>query len=130
MWLLNNTNLDLNRGNLSKILIKAVKFFAIMLTILNLSFISTAWAANTTNGAKIFATNCAGCHINGGNIVRRGKNLKIKALKKYGMDSQGAITNIVTNGKNNMSAYKDRLTEAEIQAVANYVLEQAEQGWR
>lgn len=89
-----------------------------------------ALAADTLDGAKIFETQCAGCHINGGNIVRRGKNLKQKALKKYGMDSIEAIANIVTNGQGNMSAYKDRLTSEEIQAVSAYVLNQAETGWR
>lgn len=29
-----------------------------------------------------------------------------------------------------MSAYKDRLSEQEIQDVAAYVLQQAEKGWR
>ncbi|WP_192881740.1 cytochrome c6 PetJ [Nostoc sp. CENA543] len=87
-------------------------------------------AVDTANGAEIFSVHCAGCHINGGNIVRRGKNLQKKALKKYGMDSIEAVTDIVTNGKNNMSAYKDRLTEQEIQNVTAYVLEQAEKGWR
>ena len=87
-------------------------------------------AADTANGAEVFSVHCAGCHINGGNIVRRGKNLKKKALKKYGMDSVEAITSIVTNGKSNMSAYKDRLTEQQIQDVAAYVLEQADKDWR
>jgi cytochrome c6 len=45
------------------------------------------------------------------------------------MDSQDALATLVTNGKNNMSAYKDRLTAQEIQDVAAYVLEQAKQGW-
>ncbi|WP_407889952.1 cytochrome c6 PetJ [Scytonema sp. NUACC26] len=98
--------------------------------ILNLSFLPQAIAADTANGAKIFDVHCAGCHVNGSNIVRPGKNLKLKALKKYGMDSIDAIAAIVTNGKNNMSAYKDRLTAEEIQEVSTYVLEQAEQGWR
>jgi len=96
---------------------------------LTIAFSTPALAADAPNGAKIFETQCAGCHINGGNIVRRGKNLKQKALKKYGMDSLEAIANIVTNGKGNMSAYKDRLTTDEIQAVSAYVLEQAEIGW-
>lgn len=82
------------------------------------------------NGEQIFSVQCAGCHINGSNIIRRGKNLKKQALKKYGMDSIEAVTSIVTNGKNNMSAYKERLTEQQIQDVAAYVLEQAEKGWR
>lgn len=113
--------------------IKFKKLFTIVLLtliVLNLNFIPTALATDTTNGAKIFSVQCAGCHINGGNIVRRGKNLKLKALKKYNMDSIEAISSIVTNGKNNMSAYKDRLTEQEIQNVAAYVLEQAEKDWR
>lgn len=86
-------------------------------------------AESEATGAEIFAIHCAGCHINGGNIIRRGKTLKLKALQKYGMDSIAAITEIVTNGKANMSAYRDRLTPAEIQTVATYVLQQAETGW-
>jgi len=89
-----------------------------------------AIAAETNHGAELFSVHCAGCHINGGNIIRRGKNLKKPALKKYGMDSIDAVTAIITNGKNNMSAYADRLTPQQIQEVAVYVLEQAETDWR
>ncbi|WP_066377159.1 MULTISPECIES: cytochrome c6 PetJ [unclassified Anabaena] len=108
------------------------KFLTLVLTILLITttFPSPVNAADTANGAKIFEVHCAGCHINGGNIIRRGKNLHKKALKKYGMDSIEAIQSIVTNGKNNMSAYKERLTEQEIQDVAAYVLEQAETDWK
>ena len=95
-----------------------------------INFTLPANALDTDPGVEIFSVHCAGCHINGGNIIRRGKNLKKNALKKYGMDSLEAITTIVTNGKNNMSAYKDRLTTEEIQHVAAYVLEQAEKDWK
>jgi cytochrome c6 len=95
-----------------------------------INFTLPANALNTDPRAEIFGVHCAGCHINGGNIIRRGKNLKKNALKKYGMDSLEAITTIVTNGKNNMSAYKDRLTIEEIQHVAAYVLEQAKKDWK
>ncbi|NEU73760.1 c-type cytochrome [Hassallia byssoidea VB512170] len=101
----------------------------LILILLNLNFISPA-LADDINGTQIFSVHCAGCHINGSNIIRRGKNLKMKALKKNHMDSIEAIASIVTNGKNNMSAYKDRLTEQQIQDVAAYVLEQAEKNWR
>ncbi len=107
-----------------------LKFILLIFTLLIISFSKPALAADTTNGAKIFDVHCAGCHINGSNIVRRGKNLKLKALKKYGMDSIEAISSLVANGKNNMSAYKDRLSQQEIQDVAAYVLQQAEKGWR
>lgn len=89
-----------------------------------------ALAGANTDTATLFTNNCAGCHINGGNIVRRGKNLKEKALKKYGMDSIEAISQLVTNGKNAMPAYKDRLTEQQIVDVSAYVLEQAQKGWQ
>lgn len=87
-------------------------------------------AEQNTDVATLFTNNCAGCHINGGNIVRRGKNLKTKALKKYGMDSVEAISQLVANGKNAMPAYRDRLTEQEILDVSAYVLEQADKGWK
>jgi cytochrome c6 len=107
-----------------------IKLALLIFTLLTISFNQPAFAADTANGAKIFDVHCAGCHLNGSNIVRRGKNLKLKALKKYSMDSTEAIASIVANGKNNMSAYKDRLSEQQIQDVAAYVLQQAEKGWR
>ncbi|MBW4644875.1 MAG: c-type cytochrome [Goleter apudmare HA4340-LM2] len=111
-----------------------MKAIAILLLVLVCSWtgvhIPPAIAADTVNGSQIFSFHCAGCHINGGNIVRRSKTLKKPALKKYGMDSLEAVTAIVTNGKSNMSAYKDRLTAQEIADVAAYVLEQAETNWR
>ncbi len=102
----------------------------ITLTVLTITFSPPAFAVDRANGAEIFSVQCAGCHINGGNIVRRGKTLKQKALKKYGMDSLEAIATLVANGKSNMPAYKDRLSQQQIEDVSAYVLEQAEKGWR
>ena len=82
------------------------------------------------SGKQIFEINCAGCHINGGNIIRRGKNLKMRALHRYGYDSVESVKLIVTHGKNNMSAYDDRLSEIEIEKVAQYVIKQAEHNWK
>ena len=45
------------------------------------------------------------------------------------MDSLEAIVYQVTNGKNAMPAFKGRLSAAQIEEVAGYVLEQAEKGW-
>jgi cytochrome c6 len=111
---------------LKRILTLVIVTFVLLISTFTLS----ASAADTVNGEQIFSAQCAGCHINGSNIIRRGKNLKKQALKKYGMDSIEAVTSIVTNGKNNMSAYKERLTEQQIQDVSAYVLEQAEKDWR
>ncbi len=99
--------------------------------LLQSSFITIAQADSLVlSGEKVFEVHCAGCHVNGGNIIRRGKNLKMKALHKYGYDSVDAIADIVTNGKNNMSAFGDKLSEQEIKNVAQYVLQQAENNWK
>lgn len=89
-----------------------------------------AFAADATPGVQLFQVHCAGCHPNGGNIIRRGKNLKQRALHRDKMDSIAAIAELVANGKNNMSAFRDRLSPKEIEVVSAYVLEQAAAGWR
>ncbi|MGF1590557.1 MAG: c-type cytochrome [Pleurocapsa sp.] len=86
--------------------------------------------AYSDNGAAVFKANCAGCHVKGGNIVRRGKNLKLKALHKNKVDTQAAIATLVTNGKGIMSAYGDKLTPEQINEVSAYVLQRAEQNWQ
>ena len=86
--------------------------------------------SSNTSPAKIFQANCASCHAKGGNIIRRGKTLKSRALSRNKLDNQQAIANLVTKGKNNMPAYGDRLTPAEIEAVSTYVLERAAENWQ
>ncbi len=105
-------------------------FLILTLIIISFSDYYPALALDTSQGAKIFTVYCAGCHPHGGNIVRRGKNLKKRALKSNGVDSLEAIAHLVTNGKNNMSAFKERLTEQQIKQVAAYVLQQAENNWK
>ncbi len=80
-------------------------------------------------GEQIFEVHCAGCHLNGGNIIRRGKNLKMRALRRNHMDSVEAIAHITTYGKRPMSAYQDTLSKEEIHAVSAFVLDRAKQGW-
>lgn len=92
--------------------------------------INPVFAIDLNDGEKVFSTNCAGCHINGGNIVRRSKNLKLKTLQKNKIDNMESIINLVTNGKNNMSSYQDKLTKEQIENVAAYVLKQAENNWK
>jgi cytochrome c6 len=102
------------------------------LTTLWLWFTPIAQAAATSPsdlGPKIFQTECAARVAGGGNIIRRGKNLKLKALERNHIDTLEAVQTLVTQGKGNMSAYGDRLTPEEITAVSEYVLAQAAQNW-
>ncbi len=90
---------------------------------------SPAAVSSEPAGAALFDLNCAGCHAHGGNIIRRGKNLKQKTLVRRGYGETEAIAQIITQGKGAMPAYADRLTAEEIEAIATYVLQQAESGW-
>lgn len=91
--------------------------------------LSPVAAAEIASGSKIFQVNCAGCHANGGNIVRWGKNLKQRALRRNKVDSLPAVVWLVTHGKNNMPAYGDRLSDEQIETVSAYVLERAAENW-
>lgn len=88
-----------------------------------------AWADGEVPSA-LFDVHCAGCHPNGANIIRRGKNLKQRALSRHGYDSAEKIATLIANGKGLMSAYKTELTEQEINVLADYVLQQAANNWR
>lgn len=104
--------------------------FAAEAQALSLSEVPPIDAVTPASSATIlFEQNCAGCHVNGGNVIRRGKNLKQKAMKRNGYGEVDAIAQIITNGKGIMSAYGDRLSKEEISAIAEYVHNQSEAGW-
>ncbi len=96
-------------------------------------FINPAFAAETSDGAKIFSERCASCHIGGGNILIAEKTLKQEALSKYlenyDTDEIKAIIFQIQNGKNAMPAFKNKLSDQEILEVAAYVFQKAQQGW-
>ena len=86
-------------------------------------------ALDTDSGKTLFKNQCAGCHLNGGNIIRRGKNLKISSLKHNGIDNPEAIARIARQGIGIMSGYKDELGDNGDQIIANWVWEQAQKAW-
>jgi cytochrome c6 len=80
-------------------------------------------------GQQVFSNTCSACHIGGTNVIVPQKTLTQEALEKYAMDSVDAIKQQVTQGKNAMPSFANRLTPDQIDAVAGYVLEQADAGW-
>jgi len=88
-----------------------------------------AIAADLEKGAQVFGSNCASCHLGGRNIVNPSKTLSKADLEQYGMASMEAIQTQVRNGKAAMPSFLGQLDEEQIEAVAAYVLAQAEQGW-
>jgi len=93
-----------------------------------------ALATDIGAGAQVFTTNCAACHMRGGNAIMGNKTLKQDALEQYlgGYGTEhdvAAIVYQVTNGKNAMPAFSGRLTDEQIADVASYVKDQSEKGW-
>ena len=80
-------------------------------------------------GKNLFKNQCAGCHLNGGNIIRRSKNLKLSSLKHNGLDDPAEIAKIARQGIGIMDGYKDQLGEDGDQVVANWIWEQAQKAW-
>lgn len=72
----------------------------------------------TVNGATVFRKYCVTCHGSDGKLGLSGaKNLTISTLS---LEDRIAL---ISNGKGLMASYKDRLSDAEIQAVAEYTLQ-------
>ena len=89
-----------------------------------------AWAdPGGRDGALLFSQHCAGCHINGGNIIRRSKTLKLAALQRNGIDGAAAIAAIASGGIGQMGGYGEVLGEGGPEAVAEWVWQQALTGW-
>lgn len=86
-------------------------------------------AAPAADGAELFANHCAGCHVNGGNIIRRGKNLHLAALERNGIDAPERIAVIAAAGQGQMSGYAAVLGDGGAEAVAAYVWQQAQLDW-
>nr|YP_010952332.1 cytochrome c553 [Gloiopeltis furcata]WMP14001.1 cytochrome c553 [Gloiopeltis furcata] len=87
------------------------------------------FAADLDAGEQVFNANCSACHVGGNNAIMPDKTLKKDVLEDNQMNNVTAITTQVTNGKNAMPAFGGRLTDEDIDNVANYVLSQSEQGW-
>ena len=81
------------------------------------------------DGGELFANHCAGCHVNGGNIIRRGKTLRLAALERNGIHDAQRIAAIAAAGLGQMSGYGAVLGEGGAEAVADYVSQQAQLDW-
>jgi len=113
-----------------KVFVKLIIAIACLMLLMTRPAFAEASAAVLANGAKVFSANCAACHANGNNVINASKSLKADALHQYSMDTLDAIVNQVTNGKSAMPAFKNRLSDDQIQAVAEYVLDQSAKGWK
>ena len=75
---------------------------------------SPAGGGGTADGEQVFADNCAGCHKEDGS-GGFGPNIQSQTDVNH-------VVQQVTNGGAKMPAFKGQLTDAQIQAVATYVV--------
>ena len=86
-------------------------------------------ALDTDAGGSLFKQHCSGCHVNGGNIIRRNKTLRLKALERNGLDNPQAIARVAREGIGQMSGYEDVLGDSGDQLLAAWIWAQAQNAW-
>jgi len=78
----------------------------------------------TPDGASLFKSKCAMCHgPDGSGQTPMGKSLKIRSLGSAEVQKQSdaELTNIITNGRGKMLAYKGKLSAEEIKALVGTI---------
>ena len=76
------------------------------------------------DGADTYKTKCLMCHAaDGSGNTPAGKIFKAASLKDPMVmtKSNDELTVVIKNGKNKMPAWKDKLTDAQIEAVIGYI---------
>ena len=107
---------------------KILKFISVIVAFLAFVPISAS-AEDIGIGKDLFFQHCSGCHINGGNIIRRSKTLKLSALKRNGLDDPEAIAEIARVGVGSMNGYEKVLGVDGDKLVANWIWKQAQNAW-
>ncbi len=76
------------------------------------------------DSASTFKAKCAMCHgADGAGSTATGKAMKLRDLSSPDVQSQtdAQLTEIVTNGKGKMPAYKGKLTDDQIKGLVAYI---------
>lgn len=90
---------------------------------------SGASMASEGSGSRLFAQHCVGCHLNGGNVIRRGKTLRLAALRRAGLESPEDVARVAALGQGQMGGYGEALGPGGAEAVGAWVWQQALEGW-
>ena len=88
-----------------------------------------AAAADLEAGGHLFEAHCEGCHVGGGNVIRRGRTLKLEALRRADLASPEAIARVAAQGQGQMGGYAAALGDQGARQVGVWVWQQALTGW-
>ncbi len=110
---------------------KILQLFHLLILVWLLIFIPVRTNAlnSTSTGEKLFIEHCSGCHINGGNIIRRNRTLKLAALKRQSLDNPQAIAKIAREGIGSMDGYEQVLGKDGDELVAEWIWNKAQNAW-
>jgi cytochrome c6 len=85
--------------------------------------VSPAAAQDSASGAGVYKSKCQTCHGPDGGGTAVGKSLKVADLRSADVQSKSdaELTQVISDGKNNMPGFKGTITDDEIQAVLAHV---------
>jgi cytochrome c6 len=72
-----------------------------------------------------YKTNCVSCHASDGSGTPLGKSMQAADLRSEQVQSKSdaELAQVITEGKNNMPAFKNTLNPEQVQGVVKYVRE-------
>jgi mono/diheme cytochrome c family protein len=88
-----------------------------------ISITANSAAEDSASGADVFKTKCVTCHGQDGAGTAVGKSLKVVDLRSAEVQSKSdaELTQVISDGKNNMPGFKGNITDEEIHAVLAHV---------
>ena len=82
------------------------------------------------NGETIFNNICASCHVRNGKVIQSGiKSLSFSDLEERNLANTEAIIEIANEGIGYMKGYKNNLSDGEDRILAEWIIENAKEGW-
>ncbi|MEB3256373.1 MAG: cytochrome C6 [Synechococcaceae cyanobacterium] len=104
------------------------RLFVLLAVLLLVFWAGPVWGL-AEDGGRLFELSCAGCHPRGGNIIRRGRTLRLEALRRQGIEGPAAVAQIAAEGIGRMGGYREALGPGGAERVGDWVWRQAEAGW-
>jgi mono/diheme cytochrome c family protein len=98
-------------------------FRVMLLTMMWITMASWAVAADSADGANTYKTKCMACHGADGAGTAAGRSLNVADLRSPDVQklTSAQLQDIVKNGKNNMPAFADSLSDQQIADVVAHV---------
>lgn len=100
------------------------------LLIVNFFLVASPATGQDSAGASVYKAKCTTCHGPDGSGTAVGKSLNVADLRSAAVQSRtdAELTQVISDGKNNMPGFKGEITDDEIHSVLAYVRTLAAKG--